>query len=70
MESFPPTYQEGLTAAGFMDRSRVMMNYPAEAAEAYLDFYDQKRDRKYLEAAVKIANTYQKLQLSQGTGSR
>ena len=67
MEFFPPTYQEGLTGAAFMDRSRVTMNYPAEAAEAYLDFYDQTRDRKYLEAAVKIANTYQKLQLSHGT---
>jgi hypothetical protein len=60
MESFPPTYDE---------RKDVMMNYPAEAAMAYLDFYDVTKENKYLDAAVKVAQTYQKLQLPNGTWS-
>jgi hypothetical protein len=68
MEYFPPTYQEGLVgAASFMGRDRVMLNYPAEAGEAFLDFYEQTKDPKYLDAAVKVADTYLKLQLPSGT---
>jgi maltose/maltodextrin transport system substrate-binding protein len=68
MEFFPPTYQEGLVgAASFMDRNRVMLNYPAETGEAFLDFYEQTKGRNYLDAALKIADTYRKLQLPSGT---
>lgn len=58
LEHFPPTYDE---------RRDVMMNYPAEAAMAYLDFYDVTKEKKYLDAAVRVAQTYQKLQLPNGT---
>ena len=67
MEYFPPTYQEGIVGASFMGRNRVMLNYPAEAAEAFLDFYEQTKDAKYLDAALKVAESYQKLQLPSGT---
>ena len=60
VEHFPPTYDK---------RRDVMMNYPAEAAMAYLDFYEVTKEKKYLDAAVKVAQTYQKLQLPNGTWS-
>jgi len=58
LEHFPPTYDT---------RRDVMMNYPAEAAMAYLDFYDITKEKSYLDAAVRVAQTYQKLQLPNGT---
>lgn len=68
MEFFPPIYQEGLQgAAAFMGRDRVMLNYPAEAADAFLDFYEQTKDHKYLDSALKVADTYRKIQLPNGT---
>jgi len=45
----------------------IMMHYPAEAAVAYLDFFDVTREKRCFEAARKIADTYRKLQLANGT---
>ncbi len=39
-----------------------MMHYPADAALAYLDLYDRVHDKKYLDAAKRIADTYRKTQ--------
>jgi maltose/maltodextrin transport system substrate-binding protein len=44
-----------------------MTHYPAEAAVAYLDFFDVTKERRCFEAARKIADTYRKLQLANGT---
>jgi hypothetical protein len=73
LEFFPPTYT-GPIYADMVDEyrgeslaDRIMLIYPAVAGEAYLDLYDLIRDKKYLEAAKRIANTYQKLQLSNGS---
>jgi len=69
MEYFPPTYYgvKGKGEESHMDDSRNMLIYPAEAAMCYLDFYDASKDKKYLDAAVRIADTYQKIQLPSGT---
>ncbi len=73
LEFFPPTYT-GPIYADMMDEyrgeslaDRIMLIYPATVGEAYLDLYDLTRDKKYLEAALRIANTYRELQLSNGS---
>ena len=73
MEFFPPTYT-GPIYADMVDEyrgeslaDRIMLIYPAVAGEAYLDLYDFFRDKKYLEAALRIAETYRKLQLDNGS---
>jgi len=66
LEFFPPTYQgEKLTAREYS--GQYMLIYPAETAMAYLDLYDACRERKYLQAALRIADTYARLQLANGT---
>ncbi|MEI6914045.1 MAG: family 43 glycosylhydrolase, partial [Armatimonadota bacterium] len=67
LEHFPLTYQ-GKQGANVKhaDENRIMMIYPAEAGQAYLDLYDVVKDRKYLDAARSIANTYVKTQLPNG----
>ena len=64
-EHFPPTYQ-GKQFVKAADTNVLMMIYPAEVAEAYLDLYDVVKDEKYLNAAQRIARTYAKTQLSNG----
>ena len=44
-----------------------MMIYPADAASAYLDLYDACGERRFLEAALRIARSYRKLQLPSGS---
>jgi len=63
MEYFPQTYNN----LPNMKSSVIMLVYPAEAAMAYLDFYDVTGRKKYFDAAKRIANTYKKLQLPNGT---
>ena len=41
--------------------------YPAEAAQAFLDFYEATKASKYFDAAKKIASTYMREQLPSGT---
>ena len=73
MEFFPPTYT-GPIYADMQDEyrgeslaDRIMLIYPAVAGQAYLDLYDRTDDRKYLDAALRIAGTYRKLQLGNGS---
>jgi len=62
-EYFPPTYWNGVRPGPHpVFPERMMMHYPADAALAYLDLYDRVHDRRYLEAAKRIANTYRKTQ--------
>lgn len=66
LEYFPQTYAgSGLAAKN--RKGQIMMNYPAEAATAYLDLYDTTKDVKFFNAAKKIADTYVKLQMPCGT---
>lgn len=68
---FPPTYfkMEGQKSnfASVKYAGQNMLTYPATMAMAYLDLYDVDGDGKYLDAAVNIAKTYEKLQLENGT---
>jgi hypothetical protein len=67
LEYFPPTYWSGVRPGShpvFVDR--MMMHYPADAGMAYLDLYDRAHDRKYLDAAKRIAATYRKTQNPDG----
>ncbi|RLD34275.1 MAG: hypothetical protein DRI73_04185 [Bacteroidetes bacterium] len=69
LEFFPPTYLEH-TKSTNMARERkdqLMMFYPAIVGNAYLDLYDVTGVNEYLEASVKIANTYTKTQLLAGS---
>jgi hypothetical protein len=43
------------------------MMYPADVGEAYLNLYQQTGIRAFFEAAVRIADTYSKIQLENGT---
>ena len=45
---------------------KIMMIYPARAGLAYLNLYRHTQDKKYYEAARKIADTYLRLQDEQG----
>jgi maltose/maltodextrin transport system substrate-binding protein len=56
---FPPTYSDEIDT--------VMMNYPAGVGHAYLDLYEATGDKQMLEAAKRIAETYKKVQLPNGT---
>ncbi len=67
LEFMPPTYTDEHHSGNFMNRQNVMMNFPGVMAEAYLDFYEATKEKKYLEAAKNIADTYRKLQLPEGT---
>ena len=46
---------------------QVMVVYPAIVGSAFLALHDAIRDRKYLDAAIRIAETYAKLQGEDGT---
>ena len=71
LEFMPPTYAAASAfnkyQKPFMVRKNVMMNFPGVAAEGYLDLYDVTKEEKYFEAAKKVADTYRKLQLPEGT---
>src|SRR5262249_55667448 len=62
----PPPHLNHPTPERENDRWTMMMT-PAEAGEAYLDLCDVTSDRKYLDAARRIAQTYRKRQLPTGT---
>lgn len=66
LEFFPPTYMgNGASAKDYKDQFMVI--YPAELAQNYLDLYNQTKKQNYYDAAIRIANTYKKLQLPCGT---
>jgi len=73
LEYFPPTYT-GPIYADMVDEwrgeslaDRIMLIYPATAGIAYLDLYDYTQDKKYFDAAIRIAETYRRIQLENGT---
>jgi len=63
---FPQTY-EGSKVAAEKFQGQLMMCYPARAAMVYLYLYDITQEEEYYQAAIRIADTYQKTQLSNGT---
>ena len=69
LEYFPPTYQDRLNTTNVARRRKdqLMMFYPAITGSAYLDLYDATGNKEYLEASVKIAETYAKTQLPEGS---
>ncbi|MEJ7693555.1 hypothetical protein [Daejeonella sp.] len=68
---FPPSYY------GYEDvfkktnskitTSSIMTIIPADAGNAYLNLYDVTKDKKYLEAAKRIGETYVKTQMNDGS---
>lgn len=73
MEYFPPTYT-GPIYADMVDEyrgeslaDRIMLIYPATVGQAYLDLFDYTGEDRYLEAGIRIADTYRNLQLSNGS---
>ena len=66
LPGFTPTYA-GDKLAAKRNRGRTMNVYPAGAGDAFLSFYGETKERKYLEAAERIASTYLKGQGEDGT---
>ena len=69
---FPPTYYYGdnweeKSSVLRFNRGKTMFLEPTYAANALLDLYDLVGDQKYLDHAVGIARTYQKLQAEDGS---
>ncbi len=69
LEFFPPTYLDrtNSTSAARNRKDQLMMFYPAMVGSAYLDLYDRTGNNEYLEASIKIAETYAKTQLPAGS---
>lgn len=72
LEYFPPTYHGydrifDKNPDSHMQHRHTMIIYGVDAGNAYLDLYDLTREEKYLQAAKKIASTYLKTQLGNGT---
>ena len=66
LEYFPPTYAgDKLTAKDYLGEN--MLLYPAAGAQAYLSLFAATGETKYRQAAVRIAETYLKLQGADGT---
>jgi len=63
---WPPTYS-GTQYTAKANQGNIMVGINAGAGNCYLDLYDATKDRKYLDAAVGIADTYLKTQLPSGT---
>ncbi|NLE36546.1 MAG: hypothetical protein GX621_00815 [Pirellulaceae bacterium] len=71
LEFFPPTYVDdgGKRNPSAIARyiGQLMLTEPVAAACAYLDLYDATHDAALLEAAKRIAATYKRRQLANGT---
>ncbi|MFA5971601.1 MAG: hypothetical protein WC780_04545 [Lentimicrobiaceae bacterium] len=63
---FPKVYEGTDMFAGNYN-GEVIMTEPASTAMSFLDLYDKTRQKKYLLAATRIADTYLKTQLPSGT---
>ncbi|MDH3251253.1 MAG: hypothetical protein OEM41_00600, partial [Ignavibacteria bacterium] len=67
-EYWPPTYWDGVPRDIHpVYQKQLMTHYPAEGAMAFLDLYDVTKEERYMDAAVRIADTYVKTQLQEGT---
>jgi maltose/maltodextrin transport system substrate-binding protein len=69
LEHFPRTYEDrsNTTNIARQRKDQLMMFYPAITGSAYLDLYDATGDNEYLEASIRIAGTYAKTQLPEGS---
>jgi maltose/maltodextrin transport system substrate-binding protein len=47
--------------------NQMMMSEPTRAGLGYLDLYDATKEKRYLEAAVRMARTYAKIKRTDGT---
>ncbi|MFH0807719.1 MAG: hypothetical protein V2A57_04820, partial [Elusimicrobiota bacterium] len=66
LEYFPQVYEgSDLNAGNFVNE--IIMTEPASTGKSYLDLYERTNEKKYFEAAERIANTYLKTQLPTGT---
>ncbi len=63
---FPQTYEGTQLAAG-MYGNEILMSEPSWTGATFLNLYDRTKDKKYLKAAIHIADTYVKNQLPSGT---
>jgi hypothetical protein len=66
VENLTPTYY-GMEKEAHMDVDNCMITEAVCAGLGYLELFKATGDKKYFEAAEKIANTYKKLQLDNGT---
>jgi hypothetical protein len=66
LDGFPQVYEGDALTAGKFSKEMILMQ-PAETGEVFLYLYDATRDRQYLDYAIRIANTYAKNQLPNGT---
>ena len=66
LEFMPPTYAGTARTAGEY-AGEIMMIYPAESALVWLDLYDATGERRYFDAALRVARSYLKLQLPSGS---
>ena len=69
LEFFPPTYVDWKNAPGIAGKRKdqMMLFYPAIAGSAYLDLFEATKEKEFLKAAVRIADTYAKVQLPSGS---
>lgn len=68
LEYFPPTYYLSLVSSGREDNQGKTMTMDAcMAGNAFLDLYDVTGEELYLDRAVKIADTYVKIQNEDGS---
>jgi hypothetical protein len=63
---FPQVYEGSNLTAGTFGKEIIMVQ-PSITGKSYLALYDKTKEKKYLNAAVNIANTYIQNQLSSGT---
>ncbi|MBK7379092.1 MAG: hypothetical protein IPJ03_08805 [Ignavibacteriales bacterium] len=66
LEYFPQTYEGNNLTAGIFG-GEIIMTEPAATGKSFLDLYERTKEKKYFEAAERIANTYLKTQLPSGT---
>ncbi len=68
LEHFPPTYYKKQAASAFEEnQGAAMMMEPIYAATAFLDLYDACGDTLYFNQAVRITDTYKKIQREDGS---
>lgn len=72
LEYFPPTYYGydeifDKNPDSHMQHEHNMTIFGVDAGNAYLDLYELTSDKKYLQAAMNIVNTYLKTQLDNGS---
>ncbi|MGN0202258.1 MAG: hypothetical protein ACI399_05065 [Candidatus Cryptobacteroides sp.] len=68
LEFFPPTFYLDEAQAGRADnKGWTMMMEPTKAGNGFLDLFNVTGDSLYLDRALKIADTYKKLQAEDGS---